>query len=192
MSQNRLAELMTGEAHEATVMAEDRSAAPVVVEVEGPDPARRVQRHRLRPAPRRGPGHHRTVGRRPHRAGDDPFRPAPTRCAAASELDGKPLRLALQPRRHRRRHRLRLRGPPVARPRPAAVDRRATSRSPCSTGCCRRSACSTRPRERRLVDDWIDRLKIKIGGRSDAVRRCPAATSSGSCSPSGWPPSRAC
>ena len=35
MTQNRLAELMTGEAHEASITAEDRSAAPVVIETKG-------------------------------------------------------------------------------------------------------------------------------------------------------------
>ena len=50
------------------------------------------------------------------------------------------------------------------------------------------------PFERRasLARSWIDRLNIRAAGVEAPRRRCPAATSSASCWPSGWRPGRRC
>ena len=138
---------------------------------------------------RRDRRHGRAGRRRPHRDRAGPVRDRP---ADAGEilLDGEPVAFARPVRGDAGRHRLRPGGPPPGRPRPRLLDRRervaADPAAAVPAGCRARLGRSGRwpaatPTQLQRPDDRR---------RPAGARRCPAATSRRSSSPSGWRPTR--
>lgn len=167
MTQNRLAELMTGEAHEASITAEDRSAAPVVIETKGltrrgeyEDVSLRLRRGEvLGLAGLLGAGRTELAATlfgltRPHEG--------------TIEVDGRPLRIASNRDAIKAgiayvsEDRLSL---GLVQPQPISSNIAVTvlDRLLMALGLLDPA------KKARLVRGWIDRLKIKVGDPDDAV-----------------------
>ena len=168
ISQNRLAELMTGETHEATVMARDRSTARVVVAVDG------LTRH----------GEYSDISFRLHRGevlgmtgllGAGRTELATTLFgmrqpdAGSLTLDGEPLKLTSNRDAidvgiaYVSEDRLSL---GLVQPQPIASNIAVTVLD----RLLQTLGLIDPAKERRLVDAWIERLKIKVGDQTDAVQ----------------------
>ena len=123
MTQSRLTELMTGKRFDQAVTARDVGDRADRRRNLRPDARRRIRERQSDLARRRGPRSDRLDRRRPHRT-----RPYAVRHDARRRrrdpLGRLSRRLREQPRRHRRRNRLCLRGSSRARPGAAAIDRR--------------------------------------------------------------------
>ena len=167
MTQNRLAELMTGEAHEAWIAARDRRAAPVVIETRGL--TREGEYEDVSLVLRRGEvlGLAGLLGAGRTELASTLFgltRPH----LGTIELDGKPLRIASNRDAIRAgiayvsEDRLSL---GLVQPQPISSNIAVTvlDRLLMLLGLLDPA------KKNRLVRDWIDRLKIKVGDPDDAV-----------------------
>ena len=123
MTQSRLTELMTGKTFDSEVISRDRSGARPVLEVSGLARAGEYEDIDLTIRAGEVVGLTGLIGAGRTELGLSLFgMTRPDR--GTIRLNGTAGRVPLQPRRHRRRRRLRLGGPADARPGAAAIDRR--------------------------------------------------------------------
>ncbi len=148
MTQTRLTELMTGQTFDQDVRAADRTANPVVLEVEGL--TRRGDYQDISLTVRRGEvvGITGQAGSGADGTGAVAVRHDSSRCRN-DQAERPAVTAAVQSRRDRRRHRLCVGGPAVAGSGPAAVDRRQHGDTRCSTGCSGRRGCCRNARNPR-------------------------------------------
>ena len=183
MTQSRLTELMTGKTFDQSVRARDHAASPVVLRVEGLTRAGDYEDVSL--TIRRGEtlGLTGLLGAGRTELALSIFGMLRPDAARLARRPGA--RPALQPRRDPRRHRLPLRGPAVARPDPAAVDRRQPGHAGARQDPRPRPDLASARRMRWSLTGSTS-WRSRSAGRPMRSRRSRAAISSASPSPNGW------